>query len=158
MRHLEFLVLVGLLASGCGQPYCDGGGLGISIWNPPEAESYTFVIEFEGESVELACALDDGKPGDCERSVGAWQVRAWVFPPPYPEPGNPYTGSPLGLHIDKGDDFTSYVPQGEIRVVVTSPDVPGFHAEHVFVPDVQGDPERDCQYAVEEWDLAEDPE
>jgi hypothetical protein len=148
LRRLPFLAVGALLWTGCGGTYCESIGLYIAVWNPPpDVVGYTFELQFENRTVEFACAPEPSKPGSCEATAGPWRIAAVVFPAPPPDE----MVSPIALSIHRRDDFSTYVPKGEVRVALSAP---GFHAERAFIASVESS--SDCQYAYEDWDLAEE--
>jgi hypothetical protein len=150
MKRAGLLVLLAMTTAGCDRTFGDASGLGIAIRNPPaEIVDFTVELEFDGRELSLDCSPEPDSPGWCETSVGPWRVWFVVFRSPAPvEPFSPQ----LTIGIDKSDSFSSYVPQGEIRVVLSSPTAPDFHAELAFEAEVMG--EADCRSAYEVWDLA----
>lgn len=150
------LVLASVLVTGCDHGYCDASGQAIDIFGLPEVdEGYTFDLEFEGRQVSLHCVPRDDHFHVCETESGPWRVIAAVGPYPWPTvtlpiPAN--TVAPVTVGIAYKTDYQSFVPKGEIKVVVTAAE---YSAEHTFIAETVG-PE-DCRGGLEIWDLAPGP-
>jgi hypothetical protein len=140
------VILSALLLAGCETTFCDHRGYSLAISNPPaDILFYDVLLEFENQTIEFECSIGSAKPTECETSQGPWTVTVFLAALGH------YAA---GIRIENGDEFTSRVPRGQIRVVLTSPDRPDFFAEHVSEPEIghqTGSP--DCEFASEIWDL-----
>ncbi len=147
-RILVLMTLSACLGTGCGKTFCDVQGYTLYIEDPPwSVVHYGFHVEFEDASIELDCEVDDGKPSVCETSLGPWRVEVQLTLSDNAD----FSG--IIISIENGDEFTSVVPDGTIRVVVTDVADPLFEAEFISEPEVHRwrEGRRVCESADDVW-------